>query len=117
MRQDNYLGRIGGFQALDSLRDEEVAAALFDTMFRNGGRGGPTAIQNAINTVAPGRVAFDGSMGQVTFEAYRELTSDCRTRQAMLAALAEERKKQYPDEEARFDHFRFVDSQECRSTD
>ena len=117
MRQSYYLGRVGGLEALDSLRDVEVAASLFDTLFRNGNRGGGNAIRKAINTVDPGRVAPSGDLDMDTFEAYRAFTDDCDTRQQLLDALAEERKKQYDDEGARFDHFRFRNSSECRDAD
>jgi len=114
MKQRAYLGRVGGLEALDSLCDAEVAAALFDTMFRNGAGDGPKAIRNAINTVKPGSVDPSGGLTMELFEAYRAVTDDCGTRQELLDALAEERKKQYDDEGARFDHFRFRNSSECR---
>lgn len=127
MKEPGYLTPVGGLAALDALRDEEVAAALFDTLFRNGSGGGTGAIQKAINRVDPGRVVVDKSFGSRTFQAFRRLTDDCGTRQQLLDALAEERETERREADPRgevdggdldrFRYFRFLGSSACRGSE
>ena len=97
---DNAFQHVTGKSAaLDSIGDFEAAAALADTLFRHGGaRPANRVVQNAINDVAPGRVAADGVLRNDTVAAYGELARDPATKRALLDALAERRKEALKDE-------------------
>ncbi len=94
----------------------DEAVTLADTLFAHGNRGGTEAIQTAINKVVPGSVKPDGRMGPETFNAYRKLAGDIKTRQTLLDALGNARWDRVKDRkdakgwETRINHFRFQKS-------
>ncbi len=104
---DDVLEPIGGSVALGSIKDPKSASAFGDTLFRDGREGGTVAIQEAILIVKPNiELEVDGRLGEITFDAYKELTSDPTLRKRLLDALADKRTVARPNERSRFDHYR-----------
>lgn len=110
MSQKDYLGGKGfkGIETLETLRDEEAAAALFDTLFRHGSDEGPKIVQRAMNRILEEPIEVGRSFGSESLAAYRTLIKDPETRRALLDAIAVERINDKPKEKARAEHFRFL---------
>ena len=106
---DDVFRRVGGSAALAGIGDGQAAAALADAEFQHGEPKGTAAVQRAINAVAPGSVDVDGRMGPKTLDAYKGLSADPETRNELLDALTDERKRiAAPRTHERIDHFRFL---------
>lgn len=109
---DDVLHTVGGRKALENIRDDMAAEALADALFMHGRADGTNAIQSAIDNVLPGAVRIDGRMGPATLDAFVRLSSNERTRNALLDALANARGELasgHPNERGmrrRFDQFR-----------
>lgn len=109
---DDVLHTVGGRKALESISDDTAAEALADTLFMHGRADGTKAIQSAIDNVRPGIVRIDGRMGPATLETFVRLSSNEKTRNALLDALANARGELvsgHPNERGmrrRFDQFR-----------
>ncbi|MBF0247746.1 MAG: hypothetical protein HQL36_06695 [Alphaproteobacteria bacterium] len=88
---DEKLHSVGGSKALNGLPDRHSAQTLADTVYRQGHRGAAESIQKAANRVKPGAISLDMRFGPQTFEAYKALASDPKTRDRFYQALAEER--------------------------
>lgn len=106
----------GGAQALESLGDREAAAALAHTLYHHGRGAGAEAIQQAINDVHKAKggkgdlVPEDGLMGPQTFEAYRRLAADTKTKWSLIDKVADRRRKLVKSDEWKIvDHFRYLD--------
>jgi lysozyme family protein len=109
---ESRLDGVGGLQALRDLEDDEVAAAVADTLFRHGRTGGTMILQRAINVGrmrrGDGGVVPDGGLGPQTWLALKEMARSDRS--ALLKEIATMRRNKVDDEweNSRFDHFRYV---------
>lgn len=109
---DNRLGGVGGLQALRDLGDDEVAAAVADTLFRHGRAGGTMILQRAINrgrmARGEGGIAPDGGLGPQTWSALKDLSRSDRRK--LLGEIAEMRSSggKVDRERARFNYFQYV---------
>jgi hypothetical protein len=119
MFDTQYLSGPGGSDALNKVGDPYAAAALADTMFRNGQPGGSLIVQNAINDVyqqtgnAP--IPVDSNLGSGTLNAYSNLAQNPDTSNQLLDDLAGERARYLSangsmdaGDFSRIQHFRFV---------
>ena len=110
---DSTLKSVGGSKAFGQIGDDLAARALGDTLYRHGGKGGARIIQKAANSVTPDSLEIDGRMGSRTFNTYRTLVTNPKTRGRFLGALADERWKDAqgsdhygPGDKVRADRFR-----------
>jgi len=103
----HVLGNDGGPGALNALNDGEVAAAIADTLFREGGFGGMSAINRAANVTVSGTLLGEELVRKDTLVAVASLIENKATRRALLHAIAELRLKLRPNESQRINHFRF----------
>ncbi|MFO1128842.1 MAG: hypothetical protein U1E66_10495 [Rhodospirillales bacterium] len=105
---DDVLRSIGGHPAFPSIASPLAAAALADTLFRHGGRGGTRLVQRAVVAVAPAACAVDGRMGPKVFALFCRLVADAGGCVTLLERLADARLAATGGgERPRFDHFRF----------
>ena len=107
---DYSFERIGGRAAYDKFPDDHAAKTLFDTTVRHGASGGSVLVRKALNAVrsedeSPLSEA-EGRIGPQTLDRLISVRKDPQRRERFYEALADERTKEYPEEWARFDHFK-----------
>jgi hypothetical protein len=105
---DDVLRTIGGHHAFLRIASVPAAAAIADTLFRHGGRGGTRLVQRAMVAVEPSDCAVDGRLGPRTFDLFCRLAADPARCRALLDRLADARLGATGGRERpRIDHFRF----------
>jgi hypothetical protein len=103
---DTNLAKIGGAKALDTIPDPRVAAAIADTLYRDGPGKGANSVQNAVEGAGVA-VSKDGVLGTRTMEAIRHLSVDPDSSRRFLDALGAARSAPQQGDKIRNDHFRF----------
>ena len=89
---DTTFYALDGSKTLNRIQDKQAAAVLGDSLFSHGTGYGTQAIQIGINAVQPGTFKnADGIPGSQTIEALNKLTSNPKTRDATLNAIADAR--------------------------
>ena len=105
---------VGGHDAFARIASADAAAALADTLFRHGGRGGIRLVQRAMVAVVPAGCAIDGRLGPKTFALYCRLAADDACCREMFERLADARLAATGGgERPRIDHFRFRPAADC----
>ena len=107
---DKGLGQAGGIGALDAINDNHAAAAMADTIYREGATGGANLIRDAINNVQPGATSEMGGLKPSDINTYTNLAANPDTRGPLLDALGDARDGKRPNEMSRNDHFRYQES-------
>lgn len=104
---------LGGVKGLADLGDPFMAAALSDSLFRHGRKGGSFLVQLALNKVRFRRnepsITPDGGPGPEMLEALLVTAADTEAANEFLDELAELRKQKEPGEADRMEHFRFLE--------
>jgi hypothetical protein len=110
---DRDLSRVGGSDALDRVGNPYAAAAMADTVFREGRMGGAQILADAIKETAPKlgsnlpATAEITSIGPPIFDKYSTLAKNPATLGPLLDNVAKERIKYRPKETVRPNYFRF----------
>jgi hypothetical protein len=103
---DKAFPRLSGAAALDTIPDSRVAAAVADTLYRDGTYRGTRMVQDALKN-AGGPQESDGVFGSRTLDAVRALAKNPESAASLLDALAAIRNPTRPSEQTRIDYFRF----------
>ncbi len=116
---DHVLAPAGGFDAIETIRDDHAASALADVMFQHGASGGTLILQRAINQRLKEldesiHLNEDQKMGPNVLTYYNHLVSEQGSRDLLLDQLADERRRYMeennqpigPGEETRFNYYR-----------
>ncbi len=103
---DSNLAKIGGAKALDSIPDSRVAAAVADTLYRDGPGRGAELVQKAINMTNGVDGKPDGIFGSGTLEAVRGFAGDAGKAADFLKNLEEFRSDLHAGDKVRNGQFR-----------
>jgi hypothetical protein len=103
---DTNLAKIGGAKALDAIPDPRVAAAIADTLYRDGPGKGAKMVQEAIEK-AGGPKDIDSVFGSRTLDAVQNLSANPDGARRLLDGLFDQKKDRHPEEVARNHHYRF----------
>lgn len=107
---DRDLKKVGGSAALNKIGNKYAAAAMADTIFREGATGGGKIIRDAVIKTNPFiKVGNPGVIKPETLDAYSRLAKNPATLDVLLSNIADTRREgAHGSEEGRIDYFRFV---------
>lgn len=98
---DDVLATVGGIDVLDSIDDDNAAAAFADTMFMHGRGDGASILQRVINKRRRElgekiMIDQDGAIGPDVVKEYQRLIGTKESKQRLMQLLADERRQAAP---------------------